>query len=95
MQAKKFSCGIFGSMVSFFGLTLEEADHVISVVCGLIGVLITIITTIIIPLWKKWNEARKDGKIDPDEVEDMMNTLKDGMDKLKDHDDHHEGGKDE
>lgn len=90
--------GIFGNIVSFWGLTIEQADHIVSLLCGLIGILITIASTIIIPVWKKLHEAKKDGEITPDEADDILNTLKDGMDKLKDdHDDedHDEGGKHE
>lgn len=76
--------GITGTIVSFSGLTLEEADHIVSLACGILGIAITVFSCVIIPVWKKVRDSLKDKHITPEEAEDIANTLKDGIDKLKD-----------
>jgi len=75
--------GIAGTVVSFSGLTLEQADHIVSLVCGILGIAITVFTCIVIPVWKKVRNALRDKRITPDEAQDIADTLKDGLDKLK------------
>lgn len=80
---KNFIGGLAGCIVSFSGMTLEQADHIVSLICGVIGLVITVVSCIVIPVWKKVRDAMKDKKITPEEAEDITNTLKDGLDKLK------------
>lgn len=82
--------GIAGTVVSFSGLTLEQADHIVSLVCGILGIAITVCTCIVIPVWKKVRSALRDKHITPDEAQDIADTLKDGLDKLKEEKNKHE-----
>ena len=74
--------GLTGSLISLTGINMGEIETIVSIVCGIVGLFITIMGVIVIPVWKKIRDAKKDGKIDPEEVEDIVNTLKNGMDKI-------------
>ena len=85
---KRGFCGMFGVALSASSLvappdTLQRIDLIISIICSILGLLFTITTVIVIPVVKKIIKAKKnDGKIDLDEAEDIVNTLKDGIDKM-------------
>lgn len=81
-NSEKLIGGIFGSILSSTAW-LSDMENIVSMVCAILGILITIVTCIILPLWKKIREAKKDGIITPEEVEDITNTLKDGLDVIK------------
>lgn len=74
--------GLTGSLISLTGINMGEIESIVSIVCGILGLFITIMGVIVIPVWKKIRDAKKDGKIDPEEVEDIVNALKNGMDKI-------------
>ena len=85
---KRGFCGMFGVALSASSLiappdTLQKVDLITSIICSVLGLLFTITTVIIIPVVKKIIKAKKnDGKIDLNEAEDIVNTLKDGIDKV-------------
>ena len=62
---------------------LQDMENIVSIVCCIVGLLITIITCIVVPLWKKISKAKEDGKLTPDELQEITDTLKDGIDKIK------------
>lgn len=66
------------------GLSVTELQQIISMACTIVGLLITVITAVVIPVWKELREAKKDGKITPEEMEDIAKTTKDGIDKIQD-----------
>ena len=77
---KKFIGSVVGNFLSILGVSLSEQslenlEHVMSIVCMVIGLLITIITAVIIPLIRWWKEAKKDGKIDEEEVKQGKNIF--------------------
>lgn len=74
--------GLTGSLISLAGINMGEIESIVSIVCGIVGLFITIMGVIVIPVWKKIRDAKKDGKIEPEEVEDIVNALKNGMDKI-------------
>lgn len=79
---------ILGNVLSICGVALtpqqlENVEHVMSIVCMILGLLITIITAVIIPFIKWWKEAKKDGKIDEEEAKEGKNILKRLIDILK------------
>lgn len=73
--------GITGALVSLAGMNLETAEHWVNIGCAIVGVLIAVISGLIIPLLKWYKEAKKDGKIDVDEIEDAAEIVKDGLEK--------------
>ena len=85
---KKVFGSIVGNVLSVFGVTLssqslENLEHIMSIVCMVIGIAITIITAIIIPLIKWWKKAKEDGKITRDELQDGIDIAKGGIDSVK------------
>lgn len=84
----EFIGGVIGTSVCSVAVTTatNEIQSIVSIVCTILGLLITIATTIVIPVVKKVIKAKEDGKITVEEVEDIVKTGKDGIDKL--------GGKD-
>lgn len=71
---------IIGNVLSACGVVLtpqqlENTEHVMSIICMVLGLMITIITAVIIPAIKWWKEAKKDGKIDNKEKEEGKNIF--------------------
>lgn len=84
MNNTKFIGGTLGTCISAFGISYSttQVESIVSIICTILGLLITIVTTLIIPIAKKIKDANKDGKVTIEEVEDIVNTAKDGIDKL-------------
>ncbi len=78
-NAKRVVGGLVGNMLSIFSLTLEDADHLITIVMSVLGFLITFCTCVVIPVWKKIHKALEDKKITPDEAQDILDTTKKGL----------------
>ena len=77
---KKYIGSLLGNVLSMIGVALtpeqiENTEHIMSIICMVLGLLITIITAVIIPLIKWWKEAKKDGKIDDEEKEEGKNIF--------------------
>ncbi len=74
--------GSIGTALSAVGTGLQTNDvlQTISLVITIIGGLITFI---IVPLLTWWKNAKKDGKIDKDEIEDAIEIVVDGSEKIK------------
>lgn len=76
-------CGaIIGNVVATAGW-LQDMENIVSIVCCIAGFVITLITCVIVPVWKKILDAKKDGKITPDELEEIAGTLQDGVNSIK------------
>lgn len=76
-------CGaLIGNVVATAGW-LQDMENIVSIVCCILGFLITLVTCVVVPLWKKIKEAKEDGSITPDELQEITDTLKDGIDKIK------------
>ena len=78
--------GTVGTMISALAINvdnLRSIESIVAIVCTSLGLLITIITSLIIPLVKWYARSKKDGKISADEVVDGVETLKDGLQNLK------------
>lgn len=88
MLDTKIVGGTLGTCVSAFGISYSttQLESIISIICTILGLLITIITTLVIPVAKKIRDAKKDGKVTLEELEDIVDTTKDGIEKI--------GGKD-
>ena len=77
--------GVVGSAISGVGATisLEQLDRIISIVCSVFGVIITIICVIVIPLVRWYKEAKKDGKITKEEIKEGVDIAKNGIESVK------------
>ena len=82
--------GTIGTALSVIGTGLQtnEILKTISLVITIIGGLITFI---IVPLVNWYKNAKKDGKIDADEIKEGVNIIVDGSEKVKDEIDKKEG----
>ena len=83
-NVKSFIGGVSGSAVSFLGLSLEDADHIVGIICGVVGLIITIISTVIVPLLRRIKKAKVDGKITFDEVADIIEGTTEDIKKVND-----------
>lgn len=81
----KLTCGIVGTLMSSVGLTATaEVEQIVSIVCTILGLLITIVSCVIIPIIKSVLKAKADGKITADEVNDIIDTADKGITEVKD-----------
>lgn len=76
---------ICGNVMSALGIAMSTTDlsQIISIVCTVIGTVITIFSALVIPIWKSIRKAKEDGKITPDEVQDIINVTKEGLNKIQ------------
>lgn len=77
--------GTVGTLVSFLGyqLSLDEINQIVSIVCSVLGIIITFVSVVVVPFIKKLKQAKSDGKITIDEVEEILDDTKDNIDKFK------------
>lgn len=81
-ESEKLLGALIGNAVAAAGW-LQDMENIVSIVCCIAGLLITVVTCVIVPLWKKIQSAKEDGKLTPDELQEITDTLKDGLDKIK------------
>lgn len=80
-ESEKLLGALIGNAVSTAGW-LQDMENIVSIVCCIAGLIITLITCVIVPVWKKIAEAKKDGVITPDELNEIADTLQDGIDSI-------------
>lgn len=79
--------GTVGTIVSALAINVDDLhsiESIVAIVCTVIGLLITIITSLIIPLCRWYAQSKKDGKISADEVVEGAETLKNGLQDIQD-----------
>ena len=81
-ESEKLLGALIGNVVSTAGW-LQDMENIVSIVCCIAGLIITLITCVIVPVWKKIAEAKKDGVLTPDELDEIADTLQDGLDQIK------------
>ena len=81
-NTEKLTGGIIGNVIAAAGW-LQDMENIVSIVCCIAGLLITLITCVIVPVWKKITAAKKDGVITPDELGEIADTLQNGIDQIK------------
>ena len=79
---------IIGNCLSVFGVILNAeqmntVESITSIVCMIVGLLITIISAIVIPIIKWYKNAKKDGIIDEEEVNDLGEILQNGVNQVE------------
>lgn len=80
-ESEKLLGALIGNAVSTAGW-LQDMENIVSIICCIAGLIITLITCVIVPVWKKIAEAKKDGVITPDELDEIADTLQDGIDSI-------------
>lgn len=74
--------GSVGTILSAVG-TAVQADEVLKYISLGITILGGIISMIIIPLWNWYKEAKRDGKISKEEIEEGVKIASDGVNGVK------------
>lgn len=74
--------GILGTAVSATGagLSVTELQAIISIIVTIAGFIISVLIPLIIKLFKKIKDAKADGKITKEEVDDITSTVKEIVD---------------
>ena len=80
-EAKLFG-GVAGTIVSSAGITIADINEWVSLICSIIGILITIVTCIVLPVIAKIKKAGEDGKITGDEIDEINETIKRGVEEV-------------
>ena len=77
--------GIVGTAISMTGYTisLDTVNQIVSIICSVLGILITFISVVVIPFIKKWKAAKEDGKVTVEEIEDIIDDTKKNIDEFK------------
>ena len=77
--------GLLGSGVSATGsaMSLDQIDRILSISCSVVGIIITIVVAVIIPLIRWWKKAKEDGKITKDELQEGVDIIKNGIEDVK------------
>ena len=75
--------GIFGTSLSALGTAIQTEDVLRYISLG-ITILGGLISMIIIPLWNWYKNAKKDGKITKEEIEEGVKIVSDGSQNIKD-----------
>ena len=81
-ESEKLLGALIGNVVSTAGW-LQDMENIVSIVCCIAGLIITLITCVIVPVWKKIADAKKDGVLTPDELDEIADALQDGLDQIK------------
>lgn len=74
--------GSVGTAISAFG-TATQTNEVLQTISLVITIVGGIITFIVVPLINWYNKAKKDGKIDKEELKDGVNIIIDGSKDVK------------
>lgn len=87
---KRLIGSVIGNILSILGVALNEgqldtAESIISIVCMVIGLLITIFSAVIIPLVKWYKNAKQDGIIDESELDELSDILDKGNEEIQKH----------
>ena len=80
-ETEKLCGALIGNVVSTAGW-LQDMENIVSIVCCIAGLIITLITCVIVPVWKKIADAKKDGVLTPDELDEIADALQDGLDQI-------------
>lgn len=74
--------GIVGTILGSIGVSISatELQAIISIIVTVLGFIISVLIPLIIKLVKKIKKAKEDGKIDKDEIDDIMSTGKEIVD---------------
>ena len=78
----KIMVGILGTSISAIGtgLSVTELQAIISIIVTVLGFIISVLIPLIIKIVKKFKNAKADGVITKEQVEDIASTAKEIVD---------------
>ena len=85
MQEDKILVGLLGTSISAVGagMSVTELQAIISMIVTVAGFIISVLIPLCVKLYKKIKGAKEDGKIDKEEMKDIMSTGKEILDETK------------
>ena len=85
MQDDNLYVGLVGTAISATGASLSVTDlqAIISIIVTIAGFVISVLIPLIIKLTNKIKAAKADGKVDKEEMEDIISTGKEILDETK------------
>lgn len=85
MHEDQIASGVLGTAVSAVGvgLSVTELQAIISIIITIAGFVISVLIPLLAKLYNKIKSAKEDGKIDKEEMEDMVSTGKEILDETK------------
>ena len=85
MQEDKIMVGILGTSVSALGagLSVTELQAIISMIVTVLGFIISVLIPLVIKVVNKIKAAKADGKIDKEEMKDIISTGIEILDETK------------
>ena len=85
VQEDKILVGLLGTSVSAVGagLSVTELQAIISMIVTVAGFIISVLIPLCVKLYNKIKGAKEDGKIDKEEMKDIMSTGKEILDETK------------
>lgn len=77
---------IVGSVGTSLGIigTATQVNEVLKTISLVITIIGALITYIVVPLIVWYRKSKSDGKIDKDEINEAIDIIKDGSEKIKD-----------
>lgn len=84
--------GGVGTALSAVG-TATQVNETLQTISLIITILGAIVSFVVVPLLNWFKEAKKDGKITPDEISDGVETLQEGISKTQETIEKKKGGK--
>ncbi len=74
--------GVFATGTSAVGTALQTSE-VLQIISMIITILGGIVSLIVLPLLNWWKNAKKDGKITDEEIDEGVKTLQEGLNGVK------------
>ena len=85
MPDDKIMVGLLGTSISAVGagLSVTELQAIISIIVTVLGFIISVLIPLCVKLYNKIKYAKEDGKINKEEMEDIISTGKEILDETK------------
>lgn len=84
--------GTIGTTLSIIG-TAIQTNEILETISLIITIIGGVITFIVVPILNWYRHAKKDGKIDADEIKEGLDIIVDGSERVKDEIDKGKDGK--
>ena len=79
----EYVAGTIGTSLSVVG-TIAQTNEVLQMISIIITIVGAFVSFVLVPLLNWYRNAKKDGKITPDEIEEGLNIAADGVNKVVD-----------
>ena len=79
----EYAAGTIGTSLSVVG-TIAQTNEVLQMISIIITIVGALVSFVLVPILNWYRNAKKDGKITPDEIEEGLNIAADGINKVVD-----------